>query len=524
MDMFLVVLGDSLLATITSPIFLCVIIFALIVIGVLFYFDKKKKMMDSTNSFDFGLSKSNDEHLKELEEIKKLMSIGSNKPIEVDAINALYIARHFDQYNLLASEKGTVVFERLLQVGDTIEATIENKSPLIKEEIKQNNIQSMEVLPNGDVRLMREGGYTVFRDGLIVGSKIFEENNEQKKKQTQPLNEQHTATKESKKKEVMKVANAFREDIIVVPTQNSSLGEISSIPTPLSTDTIQKDETFSNEINEVRTINSDETILVQPDEVCTDEHVKQEENSSWVDQVVNRAKGEDKFNSDEEIINADGLAALVSGKTIKQKPTKKEIKDFSPLYLFENNEDFFRIAFLSEPEEKSFDKKIIKFLSFVIQHEIVFLTEGDNKIYVHVDSLILAFARTITKESRNVFLKGLYDESGSLSNKSLSAFMHLFSKKIELIYEKTFVMWWKPQQLDYRSCIFPRAIKYQSKIFKGEFVVLNFKESVFSKIISNLDVLEIGNAIIIGSSSAELEALNGKKQKIRNLQEMTDVL
>ncbi|NBK99822.1 MAG: hypothetical protein EOM50_17790, partial [Erysipelotrichia bacterium] len=252
MEEFFNVLGESLWATIASPIFLSALLGLIILGGVLVYLDKRKSKQEHSNVFDLGLNKSNEEHLKELEDIKKLMGSGSNKPIEVDATNALYIARHFDQYNLLASEKGTVVFERLLQVGDTIEATLDEPQQVITKENKETNIQSLEVLPNGDIRLMRAGGYTVFKDGLIVGSKVFDESEDQKKKQAQP-NKDKPNPKQTKKSEAMQVANALREDIIVTPKRKEEQSNIETAPLEekhLIQEDEQEYEDNASEVNE----------------------------------------------------------------------------------------------------------------------------------------------------------------------------------------------------------------------------------------------------------------------------------
>lgn len=529
MEVFFNVVWESFLATITSPILVCVVLGILVIVAILFYIDKRKSSVNNFESFDLGLNKSNEEHLGELEEIKKLMSSGSNKPIEVNAVNALYIARHFDQYNLLSSEKGTVVFERLLQVSDTIEATLQEEQLEVGKN-KQPSIQNIEVLSNGDVRLMRDEGYTLFRDGLIVGSKVFEDGEEQKKKQASST-KSAPPSKQIKQDEVMKVSNALREDIIVFPSKrDEQKNNPSSAPVinelennlheTLEENKVKNIESLLEEDIERRAIGEQSEISLDAEESDEQKNIQ----SSWVGQVINRAKGNEKFNCDNPIIDTNNLAAIVSGKPIKNKQPKKEIQNFEPLYLYENKEDFFRIAFLSEPEETSFEKKIIKFLSFVIQHETVFLSEGDKRLYVHIDSMILSFARTMIKESRASFLKAIYDESGSFSNRAFANFMHQFSKKIELYCEKSFIMWWKPQQLDYRSCIFPRVIKQQAKVSKGEFVVLNFKDTEFLNIIFSLEVSTINDATVLGSSVAEFEAISGKKLKIRSLQEMTDVL
>lgn len=85
-------------------------------------------------------------------------------------------------------------------------------------------------------------------------------------------------------------------------------------------------------------------------------------------------------------------------------------------------------------------------------------------------------------------------------------------------------MWWQPQQLDFRSCFFPRAIKQQSKVFKGEFIVLNFSDTMFANIIQGLNVSNFENATAIGNSAAEFEAINGTKLKIKTMQEGNSVI
>jgi len=527
----------SFWSAITSPVFLWVLFGILLIATVIFLAEKKKASFKYNDGYEVGLDKDNKEHLQEIEEIKKMMGKGTNKPIEVDAVKALFIARHFEQYNLLASEKGTVVFERLLKVGDTIEATLGNEGKKEEIENQKANFQNIEVLENGDIRLMREGGYTIFKNGLIVGSKIFEEKEEKKKV---PAKEER---KQNKKNEIMKVANALEEDPFVVAIAKDEYKNSEHVlvaPSPVENKKEEQKNTANILIENPEVINGPENVL-KTNELLLEEpkqnntlnivHEKTMSNEkteeSWVKQVVDRTKGEQKFSSEEPIIDANNLAAFVKGKEQKEKnQPKKEIKNFEPLYLYENNEDFFRIAFLSEPEEPSFEKKIIRFLSFMIGGDTVLLSEGDKRLYVHIDTVILSFTRTMFKECRETFLKGIYDENGVLNNRAFSIFMQPFSKKIELFFGKTFLMWWKQQQLDFRSCVFPRVIKHQNKVYKGEFVVFNFKELEFAHILSKLNLadMEISGATIIGSSASEFEAISGKKVKVKTMQEILDVL
>jgi len=120
----------------------------------------------STNAHldHFAALKSNSEHFAELESIKQKMSTSSSEPIKIDAVKALYIAQHWDEYNLIGSEDGKVVFQKLKDFSDVVESH-EPHDALAQNVLTQNQDDEKKeiiMLPNGTMRLMQKLGYIDF--------------------------------------------------------------------------------------------------------------------------------------------------------------------------------------------------------------------------------------------------------------------------------------------------------------------------------------------------------------------------
>ena len=114
--------------------FLLLVIFVFGGYGAIEYFllsrSRPTKGVPLNMDESLGVTKETKEHLRELEEIKKQMEESSG-PIKLDAVTTLYIARHWDEYNLLGSEDGKIIFEKLKEVQDTIDGKVVNEK-LIK--------------------------------------------------------------------------------------------------------------------------------------------------------------------------------------------------------------------------------------------------------------------------------------------------------------------------------------------------------------------------------------------------------
>lgn len=184
------ILFDSVLyAVYISP----VIFFLSFVAYIVFMKYKKqssKISIESNNSTEsdvdiFGLNLLKDEKKfkEELEEIRRSINSGDQQ-IKVEFTKAMYILKHFDDYNFFSSEDNKIIFEKLKTIIDN-ETQIENvmvdsnMSEKISISEKPFN-QTTEILEDGSIKVYNPNGYTIIKDRLIVKTYNYEV--EEKKK------------------------------------------------------------------------------------------------------------------------------------------------------------------------------------------------------------------------------------------------------------------------------------------------------------------------------------------------------
>ena len=468
MDEFIKVFFESVVTVTTSLYFLIFLgfVFVLILVLIYSYFSKREK-----KNYDFGISRNELEQVKELKQIKDAMNFGKQEKIKVDAVQAIYIAQHFDNYNLVGSDDGRVLFEKMKRLATIVDADdLKNELNIkITQEEREDELQFL-AKEDGTIRIASSLGWTDYNKlGQIIGTKVLNASPAVPVKKQSAKNDSPAESKESKLEVLKKLESLDSEELTV---NDSEL--LDTVP--------------ESNVNESKTQEIRET---------------------------NKYKKEEQSLNENPIIDATKLANFVNGK--EKKTTKIA---YEPLYVFNNVQSFLNSNFLSE--EGNFIDKISKFINFLSKHENIFYVSSEKKLYIHIDSLILTFARTIQEEYRKEFLLSLYTDD-SVDFKKISSFLDKFSNKLEVYCDNTFITAWKPAQLDYRSVIFPRAIKKNNKIIKGEFAIFSFK--LFDEnVVLNLDEGVLGDYSVIGVSIDEYNAVEGKQLKIKSMMEIINVL
>ena len=247
------------------------------------------------------------------------------------------------------------------------------------------------------------------------------------------------------------------------------------------------------------------------------------DKSGWLKEVISDAvPKEDIFVDDTPLLDPKAMADLVAGKKPSApKPSTPKL-EYHMLYSFDGFKSFFASNFLSEPN-KTYQEKLADFISFLSKHPFVYFVNGNQTMIVHVDSFVLALARTVMEENRDAFLNAIYDNDSILTLQSLCGALDMFSSKINLAWDSTFFQAWAPSQLSYRSYVFPRAIKTQGKITKGEFILLNFKDAL-KVLLGKINFDKFGESEVIATSTAKMEKISGKRLKLKTKEEILNVL
>ena len=174
------------------------------VLYLLYFFGLKlkTKLYDKKqNSYEHqtGLSIPSEQHLKELEQLKKKMASGSNEPIRIDAVKALYIAQNWDEYNLVASEDSKIMFEKMKSFEDVVDVNVAPSSHSLPSTVAPK--PTVEFLGGTRFKVINQLGYTIYEDGLIVGTKLFgDEDKKAKTKSSQRLKKKRSKFKKHKRR------------------------------------------------------------------------------------------------------------------------------------------------------------------------------------------------------------------------------------------------------------------------------------------------------------------------------------
>lgn len=528
------------------------ITFASSVLYLLYFFGLKLKTKfqeKKQNSYEHqtGLSISSEQHLRELEELKKKMASGSNEPIRIDAVKALYIAQNWDEYNLVASEDSKIMFEKMKSFEDVVDVSVAPSSASLPSTVAPK--PTVEFLGGTRFKVINQLGYTIYEDGLIVGTKLFEDEDKNQKGKNKKF-----TTLEEKEEQVQKAQKALEEDEPEVaqskpkfapakttepkPEQPISQPEASPKSEQKDLDaflaSLQKNKKIEPEIQKqtepASAIECPEPVVVQKSETplpvtppLPSTAQTPIDKSGWLKEVISDAvPKEDIFVDDTPLLDPKAMADLVAGKKPSApKPSTPKL-EYHMLYSFDGFKSFFGSNFLSEPN-KTYQEKLADFISFLSKHPFVYFVNGNQAMIVHVDSFVLALARTVMEENRDAFLNAIYDNDSILTLQSLCGALDMFSSKINLAWDSTFFQAWAPSQLSYRSYVFPRAIKTQGKITKGEFILLNFKDAL-KVLLGKINFDEFGESEVIATSTAEMEKISGKRLKLKTKEEILNVL
>ena len=538
------------------------------VLYLLYFFGLKLKTKfqeKKQNSYEHqtGLSIPEKQHLEELKAIKSKMASGSNEPIRIDAVKALYIAQNWDEYNLVASEDSKIMFEKMKSFEDVVDVSVAPSSASLPSTVAPK--PTVEFLGGTRFKVINQLGYTIYEDGLIVGTKLFEDEDKNQKGKNQKF-----TTLEEKEEQIQKAQKALEEDEPEVaqpkpkfapakttepkPEQPISQPEASPKSEQKDLDaflaSLQKNKKIEPEIQKQTEPKEHQPIAATPQKQsepasaieCPEPVVVQKsetplpatpplpsasqtpvDKSGWLKEVISDAvPKEDIFVDDTPLLDPKAMADLVAGKKPSApKPSTPKL-EYHMLYSFDGFKSFFGSNFLSEPN-KTYQEKLADFISFLSKHPFVYFVNGNQAMIVHVDSFVLALARTVMEENRDAFLNAIYDNDSILTLQSLCGALDMFSSKINLAWDSTFFQAWAPSQLGYRSYVFPRAIKTQGKITKGEFILLNFKDAL-KVLLGKINFDEVGESEVIATSTAKMEKISGKRLKLKTKEEILNVL
>ena len=519
------------------------------VLYLLYFFGlklKTKLLTHKQNSYEHqtGLSISSEQHLRELEELKKKMASGSHEPIRIDAVKALYIAQNWDEYNLVASEDAKIMFEKMKSFEDVVDVNVSPTRNSLPSSLEPRAALRTEYLGGTEFKIYSDVGYTHYKDGLMVESKLFADINKNQKGKNQKF-----TTLEEKEEQVQKAQKALEEDEPeaaqpkpkfapakttepkpeqpISQPEASRKSELNELDAFLAS--LQKNKKIEPEIQKqtepASAIECPEPVVVQKSETplsvtppLSPTSQTPVDKSGWLKEVISDAvPKEDIFVDDTPLLDPKAMADLVAGK----KPSTPKL-EYHMLYSFDGFKSFFASNFLSEPN-KTYQEKLADFISFLSKHPFVYFVNGNQTMIVHVDSFVLALARTVMEENRDAFLNAIYDNDSILTLQSLCGALDMFSSKINLAWDSTFFQAWAPSQLSYRSYVFPRAIKTQGKITKGEFILLNFKDAL-KVLLGKINFDEFGESEVIATSTAEMEKISGKRLKLKTKEEILNVL
>lgn len=540
------------------------------VLYLLYFFGlklKTKLINKKQNSYEHqtGLSIPEKQHLEELKAIKSKMASGSNEPIRIDAVKALYIAQNWDEYNLVASEDSKIMFEKMKSFEDVVDVNVSPTRNSLPSSLEPRAALRTEYLGGTEFKIYSDVGYTHYKDGLMVESKLFADINKNQKGKNQKF-----TTLEEKEEQVQKAQKALEEDEPEVaqpkpkfapakttepkPEQPISQPEASPKSEQKDLDaflaSLQKNKKIEPEIQKQTEPKEHQPIAATPQKQsepasaieCPEPVVVQKsetplpatpplpsasqtpvDKSGWLKEVISDAvPKEDIFVDDTPLLDPKAMADLVAGKKPSApKPSTPKL-EYHMLYSFDGFKSFFGSNFLSEPN-KTYQEKLADFISFLSKHPFVYFVNGNQTMIVHVDSFVLALARTVMEENRDAFLNAIYDNDSILTLQSLCGALDMFSSKINLAWDSTFFQAWAPSQLSYRSYVFPRAIKTQGKITKGEFILLNFKDAL-KVLLGKINFDEFGELEVIATSTAEMEKISGKRLKLKTKEEILNVL
>ena len=244
------------------------------------------------------------------------------------------------------------------------------------------------------------------------------------------------------------------------------------------------------------------------------------DKSAWLQDALTDADQQDIFVDDTPLLDPKAIADLVAGKTPSSPKTPTPKLEYDMLYSFENVKSFFGSSFLSEPD-KSYKQKLINFLAFLSKHPFVFFVNGHQTMLVHVDSFVMALARTVMEENRKVFLDTFYPD-GSFSNDALCKALEQFQKRLMLMYDHHF-MFFSNLQSGQKAYMFTRALKTSGKIVKGEFVIFQFKDAT-RVLVEDVANLGFENSEVIATKASELDSIGGKRLKLKTKEEILNVL
>lgn len=539
------------------------------VLYLLYFFGlklKTKLINKKQNSYEHqtGLSIPEKQHLEELKAIKSKMASGSNEPIRIDAVKALYIAQNWDEYNLVASEDSKIMFEKMKSFEDVVDVSVSPTRNSLPSSLEPRAALRTEYLGGTEFKIYSDVGYTHYKDGLMVESKLFADINKNQKGKNKKF-----TTLEEKEEQVQKAQKALEEDEPEVaqskpkftpakttepkPEQPISQPEASPKSEQKDLDaflaSLQKNKKIEPEIQKTAepkveqpdaasptlgepspNVHSVEPVVAKNSEAplpatppLPSTSQTPVDKSGWLKEVISDAvPKEDIFVDDTPLLDPKAMADLVAGKKPSApKPSAPKL-EYHMLYSFDGFKSFFGSNFLSEPN-KTYQEKLADFISFLSKHPFVYFVNGNQTMIVHVDSFVLALARTVMEENRDAFLNAIYDNDSILTLQSLCGALDMFSSKINLAWDSTFFQAWAPSQLSYRSYVFPRAIKTQGKITKGEFILLNFKDAL-KVLLGKINFDEFGELEVIATSTAEMEKISGKRLKLKTKEEILNVL
>lgn len=485
-----------------------------ILIIILFYgayeiYAYKKNTPEDDNK-NILTSKTNEQRLVELDNIKRQIENGEEVQ-EIDAVTALYIARNWDDYNLYASEKGTIVFEKMKNLEDAINVPSSENNKLQNQNKTNPSKPKLEYLPDGTTRLINNLGWTQFDEsGLIIATKVFADE-AKKEEEEASKNKKNSSNKQNKKEEAAK-ANAILENENVSEKNEVSRHEETFKKEPAVNFKKLEDEMKS--LNNFSTNNfeeeAEEIKVLEPKIKITE--TKTETISKIEDgQIV-------KKEIQVETINPKNLANAISGKEPKQK--KQTIPEYYIMSDFENLNVFVRSIFLQE--EKLMSVGVKNFLAFLSLHENVFWGEKDSRMFIHIDSLVLSVARTIRKEEQHSFLSALYNREGFFNNDMLTVFLTALANKFTLVFNGSFILF-SSNTHGKITFMFSRGIKSSNKQYLGEFIIFHFKDGLES-LITAIDKTSNNNAIVVATKNSEFNSFSGKRLKLRNIEEMKQCL
>ena len=218
------------------------------VLYLLYFFGLKLKTKlhdKKQNSYEHqtGLSIPEKQHLEELKAIKTKMASGSNEPIRIDAVKALYIAQNWDEYNLVASEDSKIMFEKMKSFEDVVDVSTTPSRNSLPSSLEPRAALRTEYLGGTEFKIYSDVGYTHFKDGLMIESKLFEDEDKNLKGKNKK-----GMTLEDKEAQVQKAQKALEEDEPEVvlpepkseptkkPVQPISQPEPTPVPEPKSLD------------------------------------------------------------------------------------------------------------------------------------------------------------------------------------------------------------------------------------------------------------------------------------------------